>query len=457
MKGIFACVLVVFCVALAWGGSSQAIRPNSSEHMKQVRSHLRELNKEGLQGEGVYKPGKWLYFEWDDEHSEWVQQEVWILTYYDDGKLKSAANSGNMTEYVYNTNGQLAVKTIYKLGFGAPEIYLRYSYEYDDVVTDFVVLETCYSPYYGTEVFGTEITRDGAGNVSNVRDYSVYDDEIEYDDEWVEIVYNGEGKAKEITQYAYPYYIGGSSNKSDTVMINHKLYNIEWENTDGQIFTCYDELYFMDSPFYYGSNRIRSATYDDKHYPEAPKISVDYVGKSFNQKVMVDGKIMQWMKYDEKDDNGSYTLSHYDENWAYRENEGQKEYYVCYSVQQNIELAYDEYGNILRYENKYYRKNFMDEGRTIYSLETGVVTYDDTYGYPIEYIGKEAETENAEPVNAVRFLWSDYIPFSGVENIVDDTAAGAVEYYDIHGMKVKQPARGFYIVRKGGNTFKVMF
>lgn len=45
---------------------------------------------------------------------------------------------------------------------------------------------------------------------------------------------------------------------------------------------------------------------------------------------------------------------------------------------------------------------------------------------------------------------------SGIDDVLSDTAKGAVEYYNLNGVKVENPSNGIFVRRQGGKTSKVV-
>ena len=87
---------------------------------------------------------------------------------------------------------------------------------------------------------------------------------------------------------------------------------------------------------------------------------------------------------------------------------------------------------------------------------SATVTYDQTHGYPLEYIGQHTYDGQA-PQYTERIVYSDYYDVyeAGVNDIVIDQNA-PVEYYNLQGVRVETPAPGFYIRRQGNTATKVL-
>lgn len=451
MKKFILLLITGTISTIAFAVNNEFYKEKLRTDMANARAKITEINKANAQNDIVYKPRKITTYDWNGYNSTWINPEITNITYYDDGKVKSETLFPRKIEYTYNANGQVASLTLYTVGYGAPIFERQYSYEYDDVVTDFVVMESVVSDFYRIS-YGTEIIRNEAGNITSMQEYNVYENgEVEYDSSEIVINYNDQNIANEIIYYidSQPLAPATGDNSPDTTrnVFSH-LYNIEWENTDGQILNAFDELDAL-SPFYFGANRIKKANYTRRGYSQTPEINVDYDGKSFHQKIMWEGEIIASVDYTFTDSNDSFKYSQYDARSGY-------------TTKRDKEKIFDSYQNILRYEEFYSNSS----NRPQHYLQIGNVTYDDTYGYPLEYILQETNNDSytlkgandeGELKNTLRHVWSDYIPLSATDVITTDPTDITEEYYDINGFKTEKPTNGLYIVRKGSTVYKKIF
>lgn len=63
--------------------------------------------------------------------------------------------------------------------------------------------------------------------------------------------------------------------------------------------------------------------------------------------------------------------------------------------------------------------------------------------------------DSGEYVEDVKMIYGEYAQFSGLEDVTADTTA-AVEYFDLQGRRVENPASGLYIRRQGSKAAKVL-
>lgn len=420
-------------------------RPESG--IAKARAHVKSIAKANELSAKVWKPGIVATYGWDSENSLWVEFSHAICTYYEDGKLKTSGSQDYYTLYTYNDNGQVASETEYQAADDADIVCGTTTYKYDPIVTDFVI-ETVRTTEWGSSTDGTEITRNAVGNVTKVRDYwlSSEDNSKQYSGDELAINYGPDGRANEIFEYYHQY-------ESNTVEIYTHLYNIEWENTDGQI--LYVEFDDYNSDSYFGANRIKKATFTDDELPHPADITVVYDGVSFKQQVVMNGKVIQSFDYTALENYGSFTSREYEEDWDSDDEGGEVIYYIDYSRNVTREERYDSYGNLLLDESTYSYQYSDGDTETDYEKIVGEVTYDTTYGYPVEYIMKSLPWNGTELENSMRLVWGDYRAFDSIGNIAADNAADApVEIYNLSGVKVDNPIPGLYIIRKGNTATK---
>lgn len=109
---------------------------------------------------------------------------------------------------------------------------------------------------------------------------------------------------------------------------------------------------------------------------------------------------------------------------------------------------YDAYGILINYET------WIDNGNSFSNSSSHAeVTYDPTYGYPLE-VTVESRRDN-ETLPTCRNVYSDYAEYSSVESIIADDNA-PVEYFNLQGMRVENPTSGIYIRRQGSDVKKVL-
>ena len=81
-------------------------------------------------------------------------------------------------------------------------------------------------------------------------------------------------------------------------------------------------------------------------------------------------------------------------------------------------------------------------------------TYDEN-GNIKEFVQSVFDYDSGEYVEDVKMIYGEYAQFSGLEDVTADTTA-AVEYFDLQGRRVENPASGLYIRRQGSKAAKVL-
>lgn len=259
------------------------------------------------------------------------------------------------------------------------------------------------------------------------------------------ITYNAEGKAES-------YSIQSASDHDATTGVTtwgraNTYKNIEWENTDGQLYQDVNAMLI-------GPNRMKYAEQYMGNTHRAT-ISVTYEPGTKNFESVIDyvAQVRREVHtYKELDANGSYietivTYTDKNEDGKLSDDEGRTNY---------IERYYDEHGNELSYIE--YVNDVQDAGSKF------TYTYD-ADGNLVEMVGEKwMPTYNAtgvlvssEYVKAQRIVYGDY------QNVNTSIATalshdGALQVYNLHGTLVATstdnlPA-GLYIVRQGGKTYK---
>lgn len=262
------------------------------------------------------------------------------------------------------------------------------------------------------------------------------------------ITYNAEGKAES-------YSIQSASDHDATTGVTtwgraNTYKNIEWENTDGQLYQDVNTMLI-------GPNRMKYAELY-KGSTHAGTLTVTYVEGKPDFEAVIDYTVGTKKKeihtYVSLDDNGSYREQFVihndgDENGEIAEKEISTEY---------AERKCDEHGNELSFE-RYYDGELGVGNRFAY-------TYD-ADGNLTEMVGEKwVPTYNeigvlvsSEYVKAQRIVYGDY------QNVNTSIATalpndGTLQVYNLHGVLVATstdnlPA-GIYVVRQGDKTYKLM-
>lgn len=119
--------------------------------------------------------------------------------------------------------------------------------------------------------------------------------------------------------------------------------------------------------------------------------------------------------------------------------------------------VYDKFGLVLLDKEVDY-EDANPEKADWTTTTTGKVEYDADHGYPVEYTSAYENTESQNgPQNQVHIVWSDYKSFeAGIGAIATDNENAPVEYFDLRGQRVDNPANGFFIRRQGNKVEKIV-
>lgn len=403
----------------------------------------------------IWLPGHRTNFWWDEwsDNPGWKEGSSFEYAYYDNGLLKSEEDEYQLRVYDYDDLGRLIKEEYYSYGYNFEtgmqntemELCSVNTYEYDPIVKDFVILETEKSVWsdWKSSIYGTDITRNEAGNVTLVRDFHIDEtgEKYYYSEEFV-VKYGSDGKACEV------YYI---DTYDDEIESGDHLIDIEWENTDGQILGI--EFDDFNSESFFGANRIKSATIVDEDFGTV-LLNVKYEGESFSGEMEYQGEVASSFYYEVLDSYGSFSCEAYGSEYDFDEDTMEL---VLVAHEYTIRgEQYDSYGLLL--EDTYNSETHYVDGEIEISMEGGkaTVTYDETHGYPLEYIFAWRDEETDDYVNSTRDTFSDYQPFES--NLAESIEAidTEAEYFTLQGMKVANPTQGIYIVRRDGKTFKAV-
>lgn len=330
---------------------------------------------------------------------------------------------------------------------GASYNVAKRTYVYDPIVKDFFTERMGYDWDGGNWVENyyceiNAITRNGDGNIVEIVKKVPYLGQMApaYKSEWH---YNeATGKADEYTYYAN---MNPTSPKWEIYEgVSYK--NIEWENTDGQMTTYFDELFE-------GANRIKRA---EVYYEDELDgyIIVEYTGEkdyviknTFNDPTVVAQKITR----ETIDDNGSFrvTMELYideDDNLTTEPWETETE-----------TVTYDSHANIVEagIEVTY-------NGEVEYMASE---RYDYTYdanGNPTEITVSYYDEEEDAYIAESRTVYGEYIDVAtgaGIDDIIIGEQSKRTEIYNLNGVKIGDSLEGMpsglYIVRKGNTATKV--
>lgn len=417
---------------------------NPSLMMSYARDNVKYLKNINKAHASDWKAGTVTQYYWNSDTNAWGDASVIKYTFDNQDRLiKEQHGTHEYTEYTYDSEGRVATNTYYSLNesTGKFEKTGETTYKYDSIIKDYVIEQTTVNSE-STFTFGTEITRNADNNITLLRDYTANNGASrDYNGSQIEITYGTDGKAIAIDEY---YLENGKKNYS------YQMKDIVWENTDGQIIQI--EFDDPNSTSYFGNNRLKSANITDSNWPYPANLTVVYDGANYNSSlIMTNNTKLLTIDYKSTDSYGSYTAKSYEAEY---ENDGAGGYYVDFTRDRDETYTLDRFG--LELEDVTTTVNHEAAGDV---TETeglrGTVTYDSTYGYPLEYIAQEKRSDSESFTNAYRTVYSDYA--SGIGEIEAGTEESApVEYYNLQGVRVNNPQPGLYIRRQGENVTKTI-
>lgn len=405
---------------------------------------LARINRATDESRLVWKPGKEAQYYWWD--SEWGLASELTYTYSDEGKLASEKSSdGSETRFEYDAEGRLISETNYSPEGDALE---KNEYTYDSVIKNLIVREANYvmngSEWTLRDESLTEITRNSDNNITQIAEFSISDGE-KSETQRIVYTYGDDKKINTIKIYDYDY--------EDGLILAGELTDVKWAKTNGQVV----DLEIDELKYYFSDNQIASAT--------LPKATNEpYLGDIFvkiEYKAGLGGfKVTQTMNnevilsddFTITDTYGSFNLRSFavdfdcddDGNWI-RDDE---------DLYETIK-TYDKFGNILVQKEITYAD--ADPEKISDTIELlGSVVYDPENGYPTEYTSTQQYGENPVSNNS-RIVWSDYKSFeAGIGAIATDNENAPVEYFDLRGQRVDNPANGFFIRRQDNKAEKIV-
>lgn len=405
---------------------------------------LARINRATDESKLVWKPGKQSnYFWWDNEWS--LAWEV-TYTYTDEGKLASAKQGdGTETRFEYDAEGRLTTETNYS---PEGEVFQKYEYTYDSVIKNLIVRSSIYNfeanEWKLMSEETTEITRNSDNNITQISDYSLYDGK-KTEQQRVVYTYGDDKKINTIKLY---YYDG-----EEGVEFDAEMTDIKWVKTNGQLI----DLEFDELAYYFSENWIASATMPKAtNEPYLGDIFVKFDYKSglggFTMTQTMNNEVIIKDEFTITDTFCSYTERSFE---VYFDNDGDDVWVRDGEDLYDFIRTYDKFGNILVEKEITYVDANPEKVLGTNEL-SGSVVYDTENGYPTEYTTTRKYDENPASDNN-RIVWSDYKSFeAGIGAIATDNENAPVEYFDLRGQRVDNPASGFFIRRQGNNVEKIV-
>jgi len=444
-------ILFLLCAAIAEPCAGAATRKNAPTIFKHasIESHAANAGKKYFRSpehKAIWKPVTQKVYGW--ENDEWILNETYVTEYTSTGLVAvdditdfEGAVLRQINEY--NENGMLTSQLSRVSEDGENfENSERLERKYDERLTS-VITENYQWMWTGTDWnqqginYRRIITRNADGNITSCVIATLYMGEFD-PSQRIDITYGDDGKASRIEESQLAY------NENDQFVWETSTIckDIVWDRTDGQITTT--ENLFM------GANRIASAVFVDGDGEET-NITATYFPGSEKYELHLtihseDGDIEGTQVYTPAE-NGGYTMVSRTDYVAFGD--------ILSSEIYTETESYDDYGNLMLYD-----VTFSDGGTYTETVEhtEGSVEYDSTNGYPLVYTQCNYDWDTEEMVNTIRVEFSDYTDVAaGITDIEADNTDAPVEYYNLQGMRVDNPAAGnVYIRRQGAKSTKIL-
>lgn len=289
----------------------------------------------------------------------------------------------------------------------------------------------------------TEITRNSDNNITQISEGYIYNSE-KTEDQRAVYTYGDDKKINTIKVY--------DNVGDDEFKLVGEITDIKWEKTNGQLI----DLDMEGLRYYFSENWIASATLPkatNEPYLGDILMKVEYKAGLGGFKVTqtMNNEIILSDDFTITDTYGSYNVRSFevdfdnDDDIWFRDDE-----YLSDFIK-----TYDKFGNIL--VEKEIRYADANPEKILGTIElSGSVVYDTETGYPTEYTTAQKYDENPASNNS-RIVWSDYKSFeAGIGAIATDNENAPVEYFDLRGQRVDNPAGGFFIRRQGNHVEKIV-
>lgn len=404
---------------------------------------LARINRATDESKLVWKPGKQSnYFWWENE---WSLAWETTYTYTDEGRTASAKLSdGTETRFEYDAEGRLISETNYSTEGEATE---KHEYAYDSVIKNLIIRVADYvmdgSDWKLNSEDFTEITRNSDNNITQISEGYIYNSE-KTEDQRAVYTYGDDKKINTIKVY--------DNDGDDELTLVGEITDIKWEKTNGQLI----DLDMEGLRYYFSDNWIASATLPkatNEPYLGDILMKVEYKAGLGGFKVTqtMNNEIILSDDFTITDTYGSYTVRSFEVDF-----DNDDDIWFRYDEYlSDFIKTYDKFGNIL--VQKEIRYADANPEKILGTIElSGNVVYDPETGYPTEYTTTQKYDENPASNNS-RTVWSDYKSFeAGIGAIATDNENAPVEYFDLRGRRIDNPAGGFFIRRQGNNVEKIV-
>lgn len=384
-------------------------------------------------------------------------------------------NGYSITHYAYEYNEHnMQTCRIIENDEGATGYYTKSSKRvrlYDSICTDFAIVNEEYEwddvdcdwkLYNGWK---KEITRNEEGNIVGILISAYFSFFNDYEGGYVPITritieYGANGKA---LNYIYDVNWGYDEATGVVTWRSSSYKNIMWENTNGQLVEDMNAMII-------GKNRMKSAQMYEQNSKLENKfvgfftVNYDKEGPDFVKTTLyADGKDKEVHTYTTLDANGSYCEKFTNYSDTEMNNDGKLDEQDLFSITWQ-EVTFDGRGNMTLYEE------FITEGESVREQLAGSRL---TYKYdPVCGEIAEEMQESWTPVYVDYVLVSgdykkgsmltycNYVDVTKNTRVTPSESYVPVQVYSLQGLYVgdtlENLPHGIYVVRQGGNVYKVM-
>ncbi len=418
-------------VAPAWK-SNLKIKKNKPKVTTHTTIGAKKANLLNTTEETLWLPGSATVYATDDAGETWYEMDSWDFTYENNKVIREEALD-YATNYAYNENGYW-IEQLSQSNDGENWVNSEKKVrEYDQIVPDF---DTVNQTYYWDEetenwmlgyMHKYVVERNDKQNVDAVytRTYLIQSGEItNYADiSGFRVLYNQNDIATSIINYEYDYDV-------QSMVAGYTYQDIVWEEC-GQIMST-DYMCLGD---------VRAKSYDiaqDGEVLASTNITYNTDGLFSCTKVTTDATV---------DYKETYTFTNLDNYGSYEESIMYEEEGITYG--EKLIERYNKYGEQLEYS--YY---MVEDGEDIlYDQMIFDLTYEGSK--LVELLASSINSDSGELEPFEKYVFSNHI--ADVDNITIDNQTEAVEYYNLQGMRIENPANGIFIRRQGNNVSKVLF
>lgn len=426
----------------------KAAATRATEGTKHVRAPFK-FNARNAAENQIWRAASEDIYVWDGE--EWLANEHYEDRYDTRGLLVSETVSSDWddelsrTTYTYDGLGRMTERET-SLSDDNGQTWTvtgRTVRAYDPVVSDVIVSNEEYQLLWGQWVqlgnnYRRDITRDSEGRITKVEISVLYDGAFD-PTERLYVTYGADGQAdgvyQEMLDYDLEWVDAGSWTDITWLRTNGQIWSVDVMTTpDNAMLSCqmHDEE-LADTPVHC------TFTYPDDMGSYDTVMSATIHEGGMEMDLQVTGQIRVLDAYGSNETTVSFKFI------AFGMEVGDYGY-----VEKD---HYDAYG----LETYFYNADVEMGEETVMEEVIGDVTYDDTYGYPLDYTLREYIEEGTyEPM--MRVVFNDYADVSGNSAVQVVTEPDAAEcWYDLQGRRLHSvpSERGVYLHRTSSGISKI--